>query len=204
VSDSPYIWRRRTTNNPVTKRLVGYGIVGLVIAVALIAGLQVRPQNLFPSNGILQISIQSDPLTVSCQGMHGENITLTSLVVNITSVTVHRTGALNLTGEWIPLNDTPRTLDLFQLKNVTQLSSTSLPEGTINIVRIDVASATASSNGEPVNLVVSSDHLQAQPSAQVTGGMITSIVVMPHVVCEGNGTFRLTPDLTAMSTTPRD
>jgi len=136
--------------------------------------------------------------------MNAENVALRSLVMNISSVKVHRTGALNLTGEWITLNDTPRTLDIFQLNSITQLSSRSLPEGTINIVRIDVASATASSDNGPISLIVSSDHLQADPSAQVTGGMTTSIVVMPHVVCEGNGTFRLTPELTATSETSRD
>ncbi len=75
--------------------------------------------------------------------------------MNISSVRVHRTGALNLTGEWITLNDTPRTLDIFQLNSITQLSSRSLPEGTINIVRIDVASATASSDNGPIS------HIQA-------------------------------------------
>jgi hypothetical protein len=101
-----------------------------------------------------------------------------------------------LTGDWIPLNDTPRTLDILQLTTVAQLGSTSVKEGTINIVRIDIASAKASSNNGPVILV--------EPNAEVSGGITTSIVVMPHVVCEGNGTFRLTPELTATSTTSKD
>jgi hypothetical protein len=91
-----------------------------------------------------------------------------------------------------------------QLTTVAQLGSTSVKEGTINIVRIDIASAKAASNNGPVNLVVSSDHLQAEPNAEVSGGITTSIVVMPHVVCEGNGAFRLTPELTATSTTSKD
>jgi len=192
---------RRRRTNPATKRLAQYGIVGLAIAASVIAGLQIIPPNFLPSTGILQISIQSDPVTVSCHGMNAENVTLTSLVVNISSVRVHRSGALSLTGEWITLNDTPRTLDIFQLTSVTQLSSRSLPEGTINVVRIDVASATA--NGS-VSLIVPPGHLQAEPSAQVIGGMTTSIVVMPHVVCTGNGKFLLTPELTASSTTSND
>jgi len=173
-----------------------------VIAIGLIAGLQIRPQNLLPSTGILQVSIQGDPLTVACHGSQGHDVTLTSLVVNITSVTVHRTGALNLTGEWIPLTNSPSTLDVLTLTSVTQLGSTSVQEGTINIVRIDVASATA--NGGAVSLIVPSSHLQAEPSAQVTGGLTTHIVVMPHVVCAGNGKFLLTPELTATSTTSKD
>ncbi len=134
--------------------------------------------------------------------MLSENVTLTSLVVNISAVRVHRSGALNLTGEWITLNDTPRTLDIFQLNSVTQLSSRSMPEGTINVVRIDVTSATA--NGESINLTVPSNHLQAEPSAQVTPGMTTKIVVVPHVVCAGNGKFLLTPELTASTTTSKE
>ena len=193
---------RRRRTNPATKRLAQYGIVGLAIAASVIAGLQIIPPNFLPSTGILQISIQSDPVTVSCHGMNAENVTLKSLVVNISSVRVHRTGALDLTGEWITLNDTPRTLDIFQLNSVTQLSSRSLPEGTINVVRIDVASATA--NDGTVSLIVPPGHLQAEPSAQVIGGMTTSIVVMPHVVCTGNGKFLLTPELTASSTTSND
>lgn len=178
-----------------------YGVIGLVIAAALIAGLQVRPQNVLPSQGMLQISIQGDPNAVSC---HGHNVTLKSLEVNITSVSVHRSGALNLTGDWITLSNTPKTIDLFQLTSVTQLGSTSVEEGSINLVRIDVSSATASLADGPVKLIVSSGHLQVDPSAQVSGGMTTRIVVMPHVVCEGNGMFRLTPDLTATSTTTDD
>jgi hypothetical protein len=190
----------------VTRKLVGYGIVGLVIAVALVAGLQVRPQSLLPSMGTIQVSIINDPLTVKCshgQGQGRVNVTLTSLVVNISSVEVHRTGALGLNGEWIKnITTFPKTLDVLQLNGVSQLlGSTSLPEGTIDIVRITIASATAGTNTGPAKLIVSSDSLQAQPGAQVTGGLKTSIVVEPHVICEGNATFRLTPELTSTSQT---
>src|SRR5260370_2819252 len=141
----------------------------------------------------MQVSIQRDTLTVACHGSQGHNVTLTSLVVKITSVSVHRSGALNLTGEWIPLNDTPRTLDILQLTSVMQLGSTTVKEGTINIGRIDVASATASSNNGPLNLVVSSDHLQANPNVQVNGGMTATIIGTLSVVSQRNVTLRLTP-----------
>ena len=125
-------------------------------------------------------------------------MTLTDLNVNISSVEVHRSGVLNMTGDWIPLANVPKTVDILQLKSITQLGSTRIDEGTINIVRIDLTGA-AANNGQ-VPLVVSSDHLQAEPNTQVSGGMTTTITVVPHVVCQGNGTFRLTPDLTASST----
>ncbi len=152
-----------------------------MIAVALIAGLQVRPQSLLPSAGTLQVSITGDPLTsdplnVTCHGSHGSLVqSFTSLNVTISSVEAHRTGALNLTGDWIPIPGAPKTLDLLDLKSFTQLLGS-----------------------------VSSGHLDAQTSAQVTSGKVTSItleVIQPHVVCEGNSTFRLTPELTAISQT---
>jgi len=181
-----------------------------VIAIALIAGLQVKPQSFLPSMGTLQLSIigdplTSDPLSVTCHGSHGGQVqNLTSLVVNISSVQVHRTGALNLTGDWLNITTFPNTLDLLQLKSFTQLlGSTSVPDGVINLVRVTVGpTATASVVGAssvPVN--VSSGHLDAQTNAQVTSGKVTSItleVVQPHVVCDGKG-FRLTPELTAIS-----
>jgi len=64
--------------------------------------------------------------------------------------------------------------------------------------------ATASIGTGSATVIVSSGHLDARTSAQVTSGKVTSItleVIQPHVVCEGNGTFRLTPELTAISET---
>ena len=182
-----------------------------MIAVALIAGLQVRPQSLLPSTGTLQVLITGDPLTsdplsVSCHGSNEGQVQLTSLMVNISSVQVHRTGALNLTGDWIPIPGAPKTLDLLDLKSFTQLlGSTSAPDGVINLVRITVGpTATAGIGTESATVTVSSGHVDAQTSAQITSGKVTSItleVIQPHVVCEGNGTFRLTPELTAVSKT---
>ena len=197
--------------NPVTKRLVGYGIVGLVIAIAFITGLQVRPQNFLPSTGTLHISIvgdplTSDPLSVACHGSGGQVQNLTSLVVTISLVQVHRTGALNLTGDWLNVTASPRSIDLLKLNSLNQLGSISVTDGVINLVRLTVSqTATAdTSTGSSVNVIVSSSHLDAQVNAQVTSGKVTSItleIIQPHVVCQGNGDFRLTPELTATSKT---
>jgi hypothetical protein len=120
-------------------------------------------------------------------------------------VQVHRTGALNLTGDWLNVTASPRTLDLLQLKSLTQLGSISVTDGVINLVRLIVSpTATADTNAGSVSVTVSSSHLDAQTNAQVTSGKVTSItleLVQPHVVCEGNGDFRLTPELTATSKT---
>jgi uncharacterized protein DUF4382 len=199
----------------VTKKLIGYGVVGLVIAIALIAGLQLRPQTVLPSMGTLQISMTSDPLTTdplsvmchgnsshSSQNVQTQNITITSLVVNVSSIQVHRTGALNLTGDWITIPNAPKTIDILNLKSFSQLS-TSMPDGVINLVRLTVGStATAITGAGPKTVTISSGHLDAQTSAQVTSGKVTSItleLVQPHVVCQGSGDLRLTPELTATS-----
>jgi len=160
--------------------------------------------------GTLQVSITadpstSDPLSVTCHGQRGQVQNLTSLLVDISSVQVHRTGALNLTGDWLNVSATSRNVDLLQLNSLTQLGSISVTDGVINLVRLTVGStATGRTSAGSVSVTVSSGHLDAQVSAQVTSGKLTSItleIVQPHVVCLGNGDFRLTPELTASSKT---
>lgn len=111
---------------------------------------------------------------------------------------------MNLTGDWVTLSDVPKSLDLLNLKSFDQLhTSTSLPDGVINLVRLTVGpTATATIGTSSKSIVVSSGHLDAQTNAQVTSGKVTSIIleiVQPHVVCEGTGTLRLTPELTVSS-----
>jgi uncharacterized protein DUF4382 len=112
---------------------------------------------------------------------------------------------LNLTGEWLNVSAASRTFDLLQLKTLTQLGSISVTDGVINLVRLTVGStATGGTRAGSVSVTVSGGHLEAQVSAQVTSGKVTSItleIVQPHVVCQGNGDFRLTPELTASSKT---
>jgi Domain of unknown function (DUF4382) len=181
-----------------------------VIAIALIAGLQVRPQSLLPSTGTLQVSIVGDPFTidplsVTCNGRGGQVQNLNSLNVTVSLVQVHRTGALNLTGDWLNVTSSPRTLDLLRLSSLTQLGSISVADGVVNLVRLTVSpTATAGTNSGSVSVTVSSSHLDAQVNAQVTSGKVTSVtleIIQPHVVCQGNGDFRLTPELTATSKT---
>jgi len=172
----------------------------------------VRPQSLLPSAGTLQVSITgdpltSDPLTATCHGSHGGPVQLASVIVNDLSVEVHRTGALNLTGDWIPIPGAPKSLDLLDLKSFNQvLGSTNMPDGVINLVRVTVGpTATASIGTVSATVTVSSGHLDAQTNAQVTSGKVTTItleVVQPHVICNGNGDFRLTPELSATSNGP--
>ena len=173
--------------------------------------MQVRPQSILPAMGKLQVSIAtdpstSDPLSVTCHGSHGGQVqNLTSLVISVSLVQVHRTGALNLTGDWLNVTESPRTIDLLKLNSLNQLGSISAADGVINLVRLTVGpAATASVGTGSKTVIISSGHLDAQTTAQVTSGKVTSItleVLQPHVVCEGNGTLRLTPELTVTSET---
>ena len=192
--------------NPAAKKLFEYGIVGFVIATVLVAGLQIRPSSILPSTGSLQVEISSDPSTVS--GGHNVKVTVTSLNVTISSVSIHRTGAFNLTGDWINVTSFPKSIDLAKLTTTTSLlGSITLPEGQLNLVRIEVqfARAATTSSCGTANVLVSGGHLQAQITTQVQSGKTTTVVVdvvQPHLVCEGNGTLRLTPELTASSEGP--
>ena len=161
--------------------------------------------------GKLQVSIATDPLTssslsVTCHAGRDSLVhNLTSLVVSLSSVQVHRTGALNLTGDWLNVTASPKTIDLLKLNSLTQLGSIGVTDGVINLVRLTVSQiATANTRTGPVTVTVSSSHLDAHVNAQVTSGKVTNIaleIMQPHVVCQGNGDFRLTPEITATSKT---
>ena len=193
--------------NPATKKLFEYGIVGFVIVTALVAGLQIRPSSLLPSTGSLQVEITSDPSTVSGSS-HNAKVNVTSLIVTISSVSIHRTGAFNLTGDWINVTSFPKSIDLAKVTTTTSLlGSITLPEGQLNLLRIEVQTATATTTSScgTGNVVVSSGHFQAEISTQVQSGKTTTVVVhvvQPHLVCERNGQLRLTPELTASSEGP--
>ncbi len=193
--------------HPVTKKLAEYGFVGLVIATAIIVGFQLKPASILPSNGILQVRITDDPLTISCPHPPAD-VTLASLTVTISSIEAHRVGALSITGEWVLVSNRTKTIDILQLRNLTPLiGSTSVLESTITSVRLNVVSVAATtSSGAPRPLILSSDKLEVPlgSNGEVRTGMTTSVVIdfQPHVVCEGNGTLRLTPVLTATSRGP--
>ncbi len=203
----PYRIQRRPLLHPVTKKLAEYGFVGLVIATAIIVGVQLKPASILPSNGILQVRITDDPLTISCPHPPAD-VTLASLTVTISSIEAHRVGALSITGEWVLVSNRTKTIDILQLRNLTPLiGPTSVLESTITSVRLNVVSvATTTSLGAHPALILSSDKLEVPlgSNGEVRAGMTTSVVIdfQPHVVCEGNGTLRLTPVLTATSRGP--
>ncbi len=207
----------RKAFNPATKRLVEYGLIGLAIGAVLIAGLQLRPQTWFPSQGILQINLtdgvpsvelSSQSPSTTCRG----NCNATSVNVTITSIEVHTSGIDNMTGMWTSVctKELPTTVDLVKVMNlVKNLCGASIQPDTITNVRMTVTSATAQiSEVGQRDLRVPSGKLEVplSPLAEVQAGKTTSITVdfRPHIVCtgSGNGDCLLTPVLHATSTGP--
>ena len=115
-----------------------------------------------------------------------------------------------MTGEWTQVcaAELPMTLNLSQIMNVTKnLCGAPIQPDTITNVRLDVSSATAEVLGRgPTPLIVPSGKLEIalSPLANVQAGKTTTIFVelQPHVIQEGNGDWKLTPSLQAISSGP--
>jgi Domain of unknown function (DUF4382) len=217
VSDSTYLPRRLQAFNPATKKLFEYGLIGLAIGAALVAGLQFRPPTVFPSQGtldirltagvpVLQLFTQSPP-SDACHG----HCNATSINVTITLIEVHTSGIDNMTGTWAPVctANIPLTIDIVKLVTVTQfLCGANLQPDTITNIRLTVSSVIAKISGEPapVSLSLPSGKLEIpmSPLAQIEAGKTTTIMVefSPHIVHEGNGQYKLTPVLDATTTGP--
>ena len=188
--------------DPAFRKLLRFGILGLVIAGALVVGVELRPANIIPVNGTLVVEIVDAPLAELASSTACGDCSVSSLNVTIDSVQVHREGALNLDGEWMEVLHDTTTIDIVQLKNMTEiLGSATIPESMISSVRLHVSSASAklSGSGTLVTLIIPSDELRIplQSLVKVKGGLTTTMVIdfQPHVVCQGNGQCRLTPIL---------
>jgi hypothetical protein len=209
-----------------TRKMVYYGILGLLIAGSTIAVFREGPQVLpvpipvLVKDGTLSLYFKSIPSDISGNQRMASLEQLSSslplislasnslggrivgLDVTIDSVMVHRNGA-NDTG-WIRVSRGSITIDLLKSSSVSVLiASDMIPEENVTMIELHVSSATAMIS-DPLGVitvsivVVSSDNLKIQlnSGATVKAQMSTSIVVYrPHIVVEGNGTIRLTPEL---------
>ena len=127
-----------------------------------------------------------------------------SLNVTVDLVQVHRSSALNLTSERVELLSAPTTMDLIRQTHTPGiLAAASVSEGDITMIRMHVvpdATALIDENGNDriVSVMVSSDEIKIPVSyfkVSVRGQLSTRVFLglEAHVVCEGNGQFRLTP-----------
>ncbi len=187
--------------DPASRKMVQFSLLGLVIAGAMIVGLQLRPASILPVNGTVNIQLAAtDPIVSGGGSSCRIDCNFTSLMVTVDSIKVHRTGALNFTAEWIVVVSSTKTIDLLQVKNIPQLlGSASVPEGMITQIRMNVTEATGTlASGKTVSLIVPSGELKLnlQPLT-VTEGTTTSVTieVEPHIVHTGNDQWKLTPVL---------
>src|SRR3989442_11326728 len=142
-----------------TRKMVYYGLVGLLIAGSTIAPFQTSPVQFLPKDGTLSIylaDIHSDipgnqlisfsalesPISQTSQKVSG---TLLSLNVTIDSVTIHNNGDSNDVGNTLI---TKFTFDVLRPFNVSKLiSSAEVPVENVTRVSLHVASTTATVQG---------------------------------------------------------
>jgi len=213
-----------------TRKMVYYGLLGLLIAGSTIAVFRVAPQvvpvQFLAKDGTFAVYFSSIPSDISSnQGMSypglqsitqpitaqtpGINLfTIISLDVTIDSVMIHKSGA-NDSG-WMQVSHGSMTIDLLKPSSVSVLlASDKVPEENVTLVQLHVSNATATVT-DPLGLVsvkavvVSSENLKIpiDSGATVKAQMSTSIVAdRPHIVIEGNGQVKLTPILNVDSVT---
>ncbi len=199
-----------------TRRMVIYGLFGLLIAGSTIAAFQVVPNPFLAKDGTLSIyfsGIQSDILSnqsvsqvaflpvIPSSGKPAANIV--SLNVTIDSASLHKSGDAN--DSWVPIPHwTTITIDLLKPTNVlTLIASAELPAENITMVRLHVSNAVAAVKDlaglvSVKTVVVASEMLKIplSPDARVSGQMTTSIIVdRPHIVVDGTDQIHLTPVL---------
>ena len=198
-----------------TRKMVYYGLVGLLIAGSTIALFQASPVQILPKDGTLSIylaDIQPDiqgnqvisfgpllsPISQTPQG-------LLSLNVTIDSVTIHSNGDLNDAGM---TTNTKFTFDVMKPFDVSPLiSNAKVPVENVTMVSLHVGSATAAVQGlvglQPVKVPSDELKIPVSPAVHVGAQKSSSIVISgtAHIVFEGNGDIMLTPVLHVEKTT---
>jgi hypothetical protein len=200
-----------------TRKMVYYGLVGLLIASSTVALFQASPVQILPKDGTLSIylsSIQTDisgnptitgsaPQSSSAHVSGRPTGTLLSLNVTVDSVTIHKNGDSNDNG--MVISNTKFTFDVLRPFNVSMLISTAkVPIENVTMVDLHVASATAAIQGanglQPVKVPSDELKIPVSPAVHIRAQMNSSIVISgtAHVVFQGNGGgIILTPHLHA-------
>ncbi len=201
-----------------TRKMVYYGLVGLLIAGSTVALFQASPVQILPKDGSLSIylaDIQPDiqgnqvisfgpllsPISQTPQKLFGS---LLSLNVTIDSVTIHSNGDLNDAGM---TTNTKFTFDVLKPFDVSPLiSNAKVPVENVTMVSLHVGSATAAVQGlvglQAVKVPSDELKIPVSPAVHIKAQMSSSIVISgtAHIVFAG-GTIILTPDLHVEKTT---
>jgi uncharacterized protein DUF4382 len=182
-----------------SRSILQFGLIGLALAGGLLAVLQVRPMVVLPFNGTFSVQVQSPYAQLSPAADVCFDCNVTSLRLTIDSVTVHREGELNLTGGWLQISQSTTVLNTSGITGIGQLiGQASLPPGKVNLIRLNVSSASAEEPGTgPVQLSFPSGRIDVvlSPSGEVKSGRVTTVfLIFPlRISCGGNGDCRLKP-----------
>ena len=183
--------------DPATKSMLQCGLIGLALGGGLLGALQARPATLLPFQGSISIQIANPSVEFASNpgpnGCHGD-CPVSSLNLTIDSVSVHRSGELNLPAGWLQISQAPTTLDVAKITGLGQLvGQGSIPPGFINLIRLQVSSATAlgpnTDGPRPVLVPSGKIDVVLSPSGQVKSGKLTTVFLrfQPRIECSGNG-----------------
>jgi len=176
-----------------TRKMVYYGLIGLLIAGSTVALFQASPSQILPKDGTLLIYLSSiqpditvDPniATIATQASpasvsEGPCRTVLSLNVTIDSVTIHKNGDTDDSG--MVVSNTRFTFDVCRPFNVsTLISNAKVPVENVTMVSLHVASAMAAVQGQGLQTVkVPSDDLKipVSPVVHISAQRTSSIVI---------------------------
>jgi hypothetical protein len=184
-----------------TRSILQFGLIGLVLAGGLLGVLQVRPATILPFDGAILVqiagpSVQFAPTVDGCQN----DCSAVSLNLTIDTVTVHREGELNLTGGWLKISKASTTLDVARITGIGQIvGRASVPPGNINLIRLNVSSASALIRGTstpiPVSIPSGKVDVVLSPLGHIKSGKFTTVFLdfQLSLSCGGNLECRLKP-----------
>ena len=183
--------------DPATKSMLQFGLIGLALGGGLLGAVQIRPVTLLPFQGTVSVQIANPSVEFASNpgpnGCHGD-CWVSSLNLTIDSVSVHRSGELNLTAGWLQISQAPTSLDVAKITGLGQLvGEGSIPPGFINLIRLQVSSATAlgpNTNGpRPISVPGGKIDVVLSPSGQVKSGKLTTVFLSFQLrkECGGNG-----------------
>src|SRR6266571_1693110 len=186
-----------------TRKMVYYGLVGLLIAGSTVALFQASPFQILPKDGTLSIylsNIQPDILV-------NPNVASATQAssANAPGRTCGAVLSLNVTNDGgMVVSNTKFIFDVCRSFDVsTLISNSEVPVENVTMVSLHVASAAAAVQGlsGPQSVKVPSDELKipVSPAVHIKAQMNSGIVISgtAHIVFQGNGNITLTPVLRA-------
>jgi Domain of unknown function (DUF4382) len=185
------------------KSLIG-GIIGVIVAFALIAGGTIYFTGSFfglgasstGGSGTLQVFMQDPPQVPAG---------VTDVYINYTGIEVHISNASGSQSGWYPVTTGTQSINLTSIVADSKLlGSTTLPAGTYNLVRFNVTSAVVTYNGVNYTAKVTSGMVQAAlTGVSVKSGATSALLIdiSPTVQGTVSAGFTLVPSANAMPTT---